>query len=259
VAVKKRSRKTVEPGRSAEPGRGRKDIYILPNLFTTAGLFAAFFAIVQAMTDNFELAVIAVFIAMIADGLDGRVARWTNTQSDFGAEYDSLVDMVAFGVAPALIMYEWALSGLGKFGWLGAFLYTAAAGLRLARFNVRDVSGGDKRYFYGLPSPTAAAVVAGFVWVLYSYGVPGREISLIALAVTVGAGALMVSNVRYRSFKDFNIKGKIPFVFIFALPLIYVLITLDPPQVLFGLAALFTLSGPVLTLKDWLTGRKKKV
>lgn len=257
MAVKKRSRKTAEAGGSAAPGRSRKDIYILPNLFTTAGLFAAFFAIVQAMTDNFELAVIAVFVAMIADGLDGRVARWTNTQSDFGAEYDSLVDMVAFGVAPALIMYEWALSGLGKFGWLGAFLYTAAAGLRLARFNVRD-SSSDKRYFYGLPSPLAAAVVAGFVWVLYSYGVPGREISLIALAVTVGAGALMVSNVRYRSFKDFNIKGKIPFVFILALPLIYVLVTLDPPQVLFGLAALFTLSGPLLTVRDWLTGSRRK-
>jgi CDP-diacylglycerol--serine O-phosphatidyltransferase len=243
----------TEEEKTGHKGEGRhrpsrRDIFFLPSLFTTAGLFAGFFAIVQAMSGNFQLASMAIFIAMIADGLDGRVARWTNTQSEFGAEYDSIVDMVAFGVAPSLVMYEWALSGMGKLGWLAAFIYTAGAGLRLARFNVR-VDSTDKAYFQGLPSPTAAALLAGFVWVLYSYGVPGRAISILALAVTVAAGVLMVSNIRYRSFKDLDLKGKIPFVALLALPLLYVLITLDPPRVLFGAAALYTLLGPVTAVR----------
>jgi CDP-diacylglycerol--serine O-phosphatidyltransferase len=169
----------------------RKGIYILPNLFTTGGLFAGFFAIVQAMNGNFEYAPLAVFIAMIMDTLDGRVARWTHTESDFGAEYDSLVDVVSFGLAPALVMYEWALSGMGKLGWLAAFVYAACGALRLARFNTQ-LASQDKRYFQGLPIPAAAAVVMAFVWVLYSYGVPGKEISILALLVTVLAGVLMV-------------------------------------------------------------------
>ena len=225
----------------------RKGIYILPSLFTTANLFAGFFAVVQAMQGNFEYAPIAILIAMVLDALDGRVARMTHTESEFGVQYDSLVDMVSFGMAPALVMYAWALSGLGKLGWLAAFVYAAGAGLRLARFNVQ-VGTVDKRYFRGLPSPAAAALVIGFIWVLHSSGVPGREISLIALAVTVIAGGLMVSNVRYRSFKDLDLRGRVPFVAILAVPLAFVLIVLDPPQVLFFVFAAYVASGPV----DWL-------
>ena len=231
-----------DPQLPPEPLRP-KGIYILPSLFTTASLFAGFFAIVQAMNGNFEYAPLAIFIAMILDALDGRVARLTNTQSDFGAQYDSLVDMVSFGLAPALIMYEWALSGMGKLGWLAAFIYTAGAGLRLARFNIK-ASAQDKRYFHGLPSPAAAAVVVGFVWVLHSYSVPGREISILALLVTILAGVLMVSNIRYRSFKDLNLRERVPFVSIMAVPLVFVLIFLDPPQVLFLVFLIYAFSGP---------------
>jgi CDP-diacylglycerol--serine O-phosphatidyltransferase len=223
----------------------RKGIYILPNLFTTAALFAGFYAIVQAMNGQFEYAPIAIFIAMIMDGLDGRVARWTHTESDFGAEYDSLSDMVSFGLAPALVMYEWALSGLGKLGWLAAFLYAATAALRLARFNVQ--SGGDSRYFTGLPSPSAAALLAGMVWVLHAtYGVPGKEVSFVALGVTVFAALSMVSNIRYHSFKHFNVKNRVSFVAVIVVVLIYVLISLDPPQVLFLGFLCYAISGPVL-------------
>jgi CDP-diacylglycerol---serine O-phosphatidyltransferase len=222
----------------------RKGIYILPSLFTTASLFAAFYAIVAAMQGNFEQAPVAIFISMVLDALDGRVARLTHTESEFGAQYDSIVDMVAFGLAPALIMYIWALSGLDKLGWLAAFIYAACAGLRLARFNVQ-VGSVDKRYFRGLPSPAAASLVIGFVWVLHASGVPGREISLVALAVTLIAGGLMVSNVRYRSFKDLDLRGRVPFVAILAVPLVFVLIVLDPPQVLFFVFAGYAISGPI--------------
>jgi len=222
----------------------RKGIYILPNLFTTAALFAGFYAIVQAMNGQFEYAPIAIFIAMIMDGLDGRVARWTHTESDFGAQYDSLSDMVSFGLAPALVMYEWALSGLGKLGWLAAFLYAAAAALRLARFNVQ--TGGDSRYFTGLPSPSAAALLAGLVWVLHTnYGVPGKEVSFIALGVTVFAGLSMVSNIQYHSFKHLNVKNRVSFVAVIAVVLIFVLVSLDPPQVLFIGFLVYSLSGPL--------------
>lgn len=222
----------------------RKGIYILPNLFTTAGLFAGFYAIVQAMNGNFEYAPIAVYIAMAMDGLDGRVARWTHTESDFGAQYDSLADMVSFGLAPALVMYEWALSGMGKLGWLAAFIYAAGAALRLARFN-SQINTDRRLSFQGLPSPAAAAAVTGLVWVLHSYGVPGREISIIALVFTVLIGAAMVSNIRYESFKHFDIKGRVPFIAVLAVVLVFVLISLDPPQVLFILFLGYALSGPV--------------
>ncbi len=227
--------------------RRRPGIYILPSLFTTAGLFAGFFAIVQAIGGNFEKAAIAVFIAMVMDGLDGRVARLTHTESDFGAQYDSLVDMVAFGLAPALVMYIWALSGLGNLGWVTAFIYAAAAGLRLARFNIQ-VDVVDKRFFIGLPSPTAAAVVAGFIWLMNATGLPGKEISLFGLIITLAAGVLMVSNIRYRSFKDLDLKGKVPFVTILVVPLLFVAVFLYPPQVLFGAALVYTLSGPLQAL-----------
>ena len=224
--------------------RRRPGIYILPSLFTTAGLFAGFYAIIQAMGGNFEKAAIAIFIAMVMDGLDGRVARLTHTESDFGAQYDSLVDMVAFGLAPALVIYIWALSGLGNLGWMAAFIYSAGAGLRLARFNIQ-VDVVDKRFFVGLPSPTAAAVVAGFIWLMDAAGLPGRQISLFALVFTIAAGVLMVSNIRYRSFKDLDLKGKVPFVTILVVPLIFVAVFLYPPQVLFGVALVYTLSGPL--------------
>lgn len=226
------------------PKRRRRGIYILPSLFTTASLFAGFYAIVQSMNGNFEQAPLAIFIAMVLDALDGRVARLTHTESDFGTQYDSLVDMVSFGLAPALVMYQWALSGMGKFGWLAAFIYAAGAGLRLARFNVQ-AGATDKRYFRGLPSPAAAAVVMGFIWVLHASGIPGREISILALAVTVLAGVLMVSNIRYRSFKDLDLRGRVPFVTILIVPLVFVLVFLDPPQVLFLVSLAYTLSGPV--------------
>jgi len=235
----------------------RRDIYFLPSMFTTASLFAGFYAIVKAMNGNFESAVIALFIAMVLDGIDGRVARWTHTESEFGAQYDSIVDMVSFGLAPALIMYQWALSGMGKLGWLAAFVYSAGAGMRLARFNARDDSA-DKHNFCGLPSPSAAALVAGFIWVLDSYGLPGKEISILALLVTLYAGVMMVSNVKYRSFKDLNVRKRIPFVAMLIIPLVFVLIYLDPPQVLFSAALIYGFSGPVLWLYDRMRGKGKK-
>ena len=222
----------------------RKGIYILPNLFTTAALFAGFYAIVQAMKGEFWHAAVAVFIAMVMDGLDGRVARWTHTESDFGAQYDSLSDMVSFGLAPALVVYEWGLSGLGKLGWLAAFIYSAAAALRLARFNIQTST--DRRLsFHGLPSPAAAAVVTGLVWVLQGYGAPPLWLRVTALAVTVLIGAAMVSNIRYHSFKHIDLKGRVPFISVLAVVLIFVLISLDPARVLFGLFFCYALSGPI--------------
>ena len=189
----------------------RRGIFLLPNLFTTAALFAGFYAIVQAMNVNFDYAAIAIFVAMGLDGLDGRVARLTRTQSAFGAEYDSLADMVSFGAAPALVMYEWALRDLGKLGWIAAFVYVAGAALRLARFNtLREVA--DKRWLLGLPSPSAAALVAGFIWVVDDLGYEPEPLRWVAWAVTVFAGLTMVSNVRYWSFKTISLKRSVPFV-----------------------------------------------
>jgi CDP-diacylglycerol--serine O-phosphatidyltransferase len=240
----------------ADPVAGRrrpKGIYILPSLFTTASLFAGFFAIVQAVDGNFDYAPLAIYIAMLLDTLDGRVARITHTESEFGFHYDSLVDMVSFGMAPALVIYEWALSGMGKLGWLAAFIYVAGAGLRLARFNTQaGLAISDKRYFRGLPSPSAAGLVAGFVWVLYAFGIPGRDISILALIVTVAAGLLMISNVRYRSFKDLDLRGRMPYVTIFTVPLVFVLLFLDPPQVLFAIFLAYSLSGPAVLLVRFL-------
>ena len=225
----------------------RRGIYLLPNLFTTGCLFAGFYAIVAAMGGRFEAAAIAIFIAMIMDGLDGRVARLTNTQSEFGAEYDSLADMVSFGLAPALVVYIWLLSDLGKIGWLAAFVYTAGTALRLARFNTQVGSAG-KRYFQGLASPAAAAVIAGMVWVGQDYDLDGRNIAIVAAIITIMLGLFMVSNVRYRSFKDLDLKGRVPFVAVLAIVLVFVLISIDPPQILFAGFAVYALSGPVVTL-----------
>jgi CDP-diacylglycerol--serine O-phosphatidyltransferase len=220
----------------------KRGIYLLPNLFTTAALFGGFYAIVQAMNGRFEHAAVAIFIAMVLDGLDGRIARLTHSQSAFGAEYDSLSDMVSFGAAPALVVYEWALKGMGKLGWIAAFVYCVGAALRLARFNTMlDIQ--DKRYFQGLPSPAAAALVAGLVWVVHDAQVRGEDIRWLAWGFTVFAGLTMVSNVRYYSGKDINLRRSVPFMALLGLVLFFVLISTDPPRVLFGLFVLYALSG----------------
>lgn len=224
----------------------RRGIYLLPNLFTTGCLFAGFYAIVNAMNGHFENAAIAIFLAMILDGLDGRVARMTNTQSAFGAQYDSLADMVSFGLAPSLVIYAWALTGMGKLGWLAAFVYTAGTALRLARFNTQ-IGIANKRYFQGLASPAAAAVVAGLVWVGNDSGWQGRDFSFLAFLVTLGAGLLMVSNFRYRSFKDIDLRGRVPFVAVLAVVMVFVSIALDPPRILFFGFIAYAVSGPLTT------------
>lgn len=233
-----------------------KGIYLLPNLLTTSSLFSGFYSIVSALKGNFETAAIAIFIAMIFDALDGRVARITNTQSDFGAEYDSICDMACFGVAPAIIVYSWGLSGLGKIGWLCAFIYTAATALRLARFNSR----GDNKtpWFIGLPCPSAAAVVAAMVWIATDFGIPGKSISIIAASVTVIVALLMVSNVKFSSFKKAEFKGKVPFVTILFAVLLYALIAWDPPKVLFSIFSLYVLSGPLCWVKSKIFRRKRR-
>ena len=241
-----------------------KGIYLLPNLFTSAALFAGFYAIVQAMNSKFELAAIAIFIAMVLDGLDGRVARMTNTQSAFGAEYDSLSDMVSFGVAPALIMYTWALQPMNKLGWIAAFIYCACAALRLARFNTKlDDPLQDKRYFQGLPSPAAAALLAGFVWVSYEYNVDGREIFFgviqmkwMAWGITIFAALSMVSDLKFYSGKDINLKESVPFVAMLAIVLAFVLISYSPPEVLFTVVFVYALSGYYIWAKSQLKKSK---
>ncbi len=232
-------------------GRG---IYLLPNLITTAALFAGFYGIVAATQDKFEQACVAIFIAMILDALDGRVARMTNTSTEFGAEYDSLADMGSFGLAPALVMYEWSLSSLvnvgwhwGKLGWLAAFLYVASGALRLARFNTK-ASNTDKRYFQGLPSPAAAAVVVGFVWACFDNGIAGDTVAKIALVIIVFAGVMMVSNVSYYSFKDIDFHNKVPFMAMLVVVMIFVFAAIDPPITLFGCFMFYALSGPVISI-----------
>lgn len=220
---------------------GRRGIYILPNLFTTAGLFFGFFAIIQATKGRFELAAMAVFISMIMDTLDGRIARMTNTTSDFGVEYDSLADVIAFGLTPALVAYEWILGGMGKLGWLAAFVYVAATALRLARFNTQKVT--DKRFFQGLPCPAAAAVIAAWVWMMYEYELQGAAVSWMTWVITVSTAVAMVSNIRYHSFKNLDLKGKVPFVKLFVVVLAFVLIALDPPRMLFLIFFGYFLSG----------------
>lgn len=228
------------------PGAGqklrRRGIYLLPNAFTTAGLFCGFYAIVMAMGQKFDHAAIAIFAAMLLDAIDGRVARLTNTQSEFGAQYDSLADMVSFGAAPALVAYIWALQGLGKLGWLAAFVYCAGGALRLARFNT-NIAVVDKRYFQGLPSPAAAALVAGFIWLMQDLGYAGGELSWAAWAITLYAGLTMVTNVPFYSFKDINYRKSVPFIAVFLIVLAFVAIAGDPPKVLFGLFVLYGLSG----------------
>ncbi len=244
-----------KPLLSAE--RRRRGIYILPNLFTTANLFAGFYAIVQAMNGNFEQSAVAIFIAMVLDGLDGRVARMTHTQSEFGVEYDSLCDMTSFGAAPALVVYEWALKGMGKLGWIAAFIYCAGAALRLARFNT-NVDVVDKRFFQGLPSPAAAALVAGLIWVLNDFGWKGEEVRWYACAITMFAGLTMVSNVPYWSGKNINLRKSVPFIVVAAIAIGFALTAFYPPGVLFALFLAYAASGYVFYI--WkLTRRNKTV
>jgi CDP-diacylglycerol--serine O-phosphatidyltransferase len=241
---------------NTQPRMRDRGIYLLPNLFTTGALFAGFYAIVQAMNGRFEQAAIAILIAMVLDGLDGRVARMTHTQSAFGAEYDSLSDMVSFGVAPALVVYEFALQGMGKLGWIAAFVYCAGAALRLARFNTQLDTPTDKRFFQGLPSPAAAALIAGFVWVMVEYSVPGQDVRWLAAALALFAGLTMVSNFKYYSGKEINLRKSVPFFVILLVVLAFILVSFSPPEVLFGVFVLYGASGYVYALM--LLGRNKK-
>jgi CDP-diacylglycerol--serine O-phosphatidyltransferase len=246
---------------AATPVRPRsRGIYSLPNAFTTANLFAGFYAIVQAMNGRFEAAAVAIFVAMVLDSLDGRVARLTNTQSAFGEQFDSMSDMVSFGAAPALIVYEWSLRGMGKLGWLAAFVYCAGAALRLARFNA-NIGVVDKRYFQGLPSPAAAALVAGLVWIATDLretrwiDATGTDLRWLAWAITLYAGVTMVSNAPFYSFKDLNLKKSVPYMAVPLIVLAFVLVSSDPPIVLFSLFLVYAVSGYVLWFWRWRAGR----
>lgn len=222
-----------------QPHRG---VYLLPNLFTTAALFSGFYSIIAAMNGDFTHAAVAVFIAMVLDGLDGRVARLTHTQSAFGAEYDSLSDMVSFGIAPALIVFSWSLAPLGKIGWIAAFIYAVGAALRLARFNTM-LGVEEKRYFTGLPSPAAAAIVAGIIWAANDKGFSGDSLAILMAIIVPVTGLLMVSNVKYRSFKDLNLKGRVPFVVLLIAVLALALVALEPAVLLMSVFCLYGLWG----------------
>lgn len=226
----------------------RRGIYLLPNVLTTGGLFAGFYAIVASMRGDFEYASMAIFVAMVMDGLDGRVARMTNTQSAFGAEYDSLADIVSFGIAPSLVAYSWGLSGLGKLGWLVAFFFAAATALRLARFNTQAESQ-DKRCFQGLPCPAAAGFIAGMIWVAHDYGVPGHRLWILAAIVTTITGVLMVSSIPYHSFKEVHLKTPISFVALLVILIIFMAVSIDPPFVLLTVFTVYVFSGPLLRIK----------
>ena len=238
-------------------GLRRRGIYLLPNLFTTGVLFCGFFAIVQAMQGRFDIGCIAIFIAMVLDGMDGRVARWTNTQSEFGAQYDSIADMVAFGAAPALIAYTWVLKDFGTAGWIGAFIYCAGTGIRLARFNA-NIAVVDPRYFQGLPSPSGAAVMAGFIWVMVDFfQIAPREhhwLAPLTWIVAVYAGVTMVSNVPFWSFKEVNWKKRVPLWVILALVIGISIVASSPSLVLFGVFMAYGFSGYVM----WAMGHRAR-
>lgn len=241
----------------APPRRGR-GIYLLPNLLTTSALFAGFYAIVSAIHAHYEAAAIAIFIAMVLDGLDGRIARMTNTQSAFGAEYDSLADMVSFGVAPAILAYEWLLHEAGKLGFLAAFVYASAAALRLARFNSQSASS-DRKFFRGLPSPAAAAVVAGFIWCFDTHDLHGHGLIVaLTFVVTVTCAALMVSNIRFYSFKDLDLRSRVPFVKVLAVVLGFGVISVNPPIVLLLAFVAYASSGPIMTLNQLQRRRRER-
>lgn len=222
----------------------RRSVYLLPNAFTTANLFAGFYAIVQAMNGQFEVAAIAIFAAMVLDAMDGRVARMTNTQSSFGEQYDSMSDIVSFGVAPALVMYEYLLQDIGRWGWIAAFIYVAGAAIRLARFNT-NIAVVDSRFFQGLPSPSAAALVAGFVWLSVDNKIPSYEFQAwIAFAITTYTGITMVSNAPFFSGKSLALEKKLsPATIMLVVVLVFAVVSVNPPIVLFGLFVIYGLSG----------------
>ena len=251
---KRFTRRRVDAAGNVQPRRG---IYLLPNAFTTAALFAGFYAIVMAMNQRFDQACGAIFIAMILDGLDGRVARLTNTQSEFGAQYDSLADMVSFGAAPALVIYEWSLRGLGKLGWLAAFIYCAGAALRLARFNT-NIEVVDKRYFQGLPSPAAAALVVGFILMMSDpdIAISARSVDWLSWVIAVFAGLTMVSNVPFYSFKDVNFKKSVPFIVVFLIALGIALVAINTSLTLWPLFLAYVLSGYVIFFIRLAKGKK---
>jgi CDP-diacylglycerol--serine O-phosphatidyltransferase len=244
-----------------ERGPRGRGVYLLPNLLTTGCLFSGFYAVVAAIDGNFDRAGLAIFAAMLFDGLDGRVARWTRTESAFGKEYDSLADMVAFGLAPAIVTYQWGVERIaeygrawGRFGWVATFFFAVAAALRLARFNTR--AAADKRYFEGLPSPSAAALVAAFVWFSSNWRAPGALADLIlAFAVTATAGALMVSSFPYPSLKQIDVSRRVRYYYFVMVPLFLALIAIDPPTMLLAMFATFALSAPVL----WIGRRLRRL
>ncbi len=244
------------------PKKRSRSIYLLPNLFTTAALFAGFYAVIAAINNHFDDAAIAVLVAMVLDGLDGRIARMTNTSSEFGAEYDSMSDMVSFGVAPSLIMYEWSLGniarqGFGQLGWVAAFLFAACAALRLARFNVQ-IGSVDKKFFIGLASPAAAALIVCTVWVFHDAGYTGSQMTVLSLIVTVAGALLMVSNFRYYSFKEIGATHRVPFFMLLGLVFLFVFTSLDPPKVLFTGFVLYAFSGPVFEAWRWKLRKNKQ-
>lgn len=246
----------------SERRRRRRGIYLLPNLFTTGTLFAGFYAIIASTQGQYGVACVAIFAAMVTDMLDGRIARLTGTESDFGIQYDSLADLVAFGLAAGLTAYLYSLHSLGslsfvagKVGWLAAFFYSACAALRLARFNIQRGGAAESKVFFGLPSPAAAGLVIGFVWTGADFGIDGETLVIPVLLVTIAAGALMVSSIRFHSFKDLNISGRVPFTYILILVLGFMLISLDPPRVLFLCFLGYAVSGPLLAVLRW---RKRK-
>lgn len=224
-----------------------RGIYLLPNLFTTAALFSGFYAIASAISGQYEIAAMLIFVSLVLDGLDGRVARMTNTQSDFGAEYDSMADMISFGAAPAIVMYLWSLASLGQAGLIAAFIHLAGGALRLARFNTQ-LGTQDKRYFQGLPSPAAASILAGLVWISekYEYGI--ENLSWLVMIMTIATGLLMVSNFRYYSFKDINFRGKVPFVVMIGVMVGFAITLSNPATVLFLFFFGYALSGPIMTI-----------
>ena len=235
----------------------RKGIYLLPNLLTTAALLSGFFAIFFAFQGRFEAGAIAIFVAMAFDWADGRIARVTGTESAFGAEYDSLSDMVAFGIAPVVLVAVWSLDSFGKAGWLAGFCFTAATALRLARFNTQ-VGVADKRYFQGLPCPAAAAVVAGLVWVGVDRSFSGAGLGPEAIAVVILTSVLMVSKIRFRSFKEVDVRERIHFVTVLVVVLGFALLAIDPALLLFAGFSLYALSGPVETLIQVRRARRRR-
>lgn len=250
MASEKRQQDQDQPESLSQRG-----IYLLPNLFTTTALFAGFYSLVAATKGYFDYAAIAIFVAMVADGLDGRIARMTNTQTPFGAQYDSLSDMAAFGIAPAFLIFTWSLSNLGKLGWLAAFLYAAGVALRLARFNTQVM---DKQYFQGLPSPSGAGILAAIVWTGTNYGVPGMAIDLPTACLTIVIAALMVSTIRYSSFKSIDFKGRVPFFTIVLTVFLIAAVAMEPPEMLFVIFFTYLVSGPICTLWQLRKVRKQR-